>query len=219
MPSRRATTPSYRLPILLVAITAAAITFAFVKRPADAPAQAPPLVSLEEMGHLVSLRMHYSDVIEFTQPNAVDIPWSQWQVRLGATRVLLVARGDCTLATDLRQARYEDVDAAARTLRVVLAPPAPLQARISHDARAKGGSYFYAVTDQGLQAFIPSAQTRTAAMNNALAAAQKAVQAACNQPAMREAAQENAAGVLRATLQATGWTPTFVWTDDVRGRR
>ncbi|WP_306396378.1 DUF4230 domain-containing protein [Telluria beijingensis] len=200
-----------RLPLLLVAILAAAITFAFIRQPAPPEAPAPPLVSLEKMGHLVSLKMNYADVIEFTQPNAVDIPWSQWEVRLGSTRVLLVARGDCTVATDLRQARYDDVDARARTMTVVLPPPAPLQARISHEARNRGGSYFYAVTDQGLQAFIPSAQTRTNAMNNALATAQKAVQAACKQPGVLDAAKENAAAVLQATLGATGWTPNVIW--------
>lgn len=200
-----------RLPILLVAVTAAAITFAFIKKPPEQEALPPPLVSLEKMGHLVSLKMNYSDVIEFTQPNAVDIPWSQWEVRLGSTRVLLVARGDCTIATDLRQARYEDIDERARTLSVVLPPPTPLQARISHEARNRGGSYFYAVTEQGLQAFIPSAQTRTNAMNNALQTAQKAVQAACSQPAVLNTAKENAATVMQATLAATGWMPTVIW--------
>lgn len=199
-----------RLPILLVAMVAAGITFALIKKPPE-PAPPPPLVSLEKMGHLVSLKMNYSDVIEFTQPNAVDIPYSQWEVRLGSTRVLLVARGDCTLATDLRQARYEDVDNAARTLTVVLPPPAPLQARISHAARADGGSYFYAITDQGLQAFIPSAQTRTSAMNKVLETAQNAVQAACSQPTVLNSAKENAAAVMQATLGATGWTPNIVW--------
>lgn len=202
---------SPRLPILLVAITAAAITFAFIKKPAEQEAAPPPLVSLEKMGHLVSLKMNYSDVIEFTQPNAVDIPWSQWEVRLGSTRVLLVARGDCTVATDLRQARFEDIDERARTLSVVLPPPAPLQARISHETRARGGSYFYAITEQGLQAFIPSAQTRTNAMNNVLAKAQQAVQAACSQPTVLNTAKENAATVMQATLGATGWTPTVIW--------
>lgn len=200
-----------RLPILLVALTAAAITFAFIQKPAEQQAAPPPLVSLEKMGHLVSLKMNYADVIEFTQPNAVDIPWSQWEVRLGSTRVLLVARGDCTVATDLRQARYEDIDERARTLSIVLPPPAPLQARISHETRARGGSYFYAITDQGLQAFIPSAQTRTNAMNNVLAKAQKAVQAACSQPTVLDTAKENAATVMQATLAATGWTPTIIW--------
>lgn len=202
--------PSPHLPILLVAVVAAVITFVLIKRPVE-EAPAPPLVSLEKMGHLVSLRMNYADVIEFTQPNAVDIPWSQWEVRLGSTRVLLVARGDCTLATDLRLARYEDIDNAARTLTVVLPAPSPLQARINHEPRAKGGSYFYAVTDQGLQAFIPSAQTRTTAMNNVLATAQKAVQTACSQPAVLTTAKDNAATVMQATLLATGWTPNVVW--------
>lgn len=200
-----------RLPLLLVAITAAAITFAFVKQPAEPPAPAPPLVSLEKMGHLVSLKMNYSDVIEFTQPNAVDIPWSQWEVRLGSTHVLLVARGDCTVATDLRQARYEDIDERARTLTVVLPSPAPLQARINHQARNRGGSYFYAVTEQGLQAFIPSAQTRTAAMNKALETAQKAVRTACSQASVLDSAKENAATVIEATLGATGWKPNIIW--------
>lgn len=204
-------TSTQRLPILLVAIIAAVITYALIKHPVDPPTPAPPLVSLEKMGHLVSLKMHYSDVIEFTQPNAVDIPWSQWEVRLGSTRVLLVARGDCTVATDLRQARYEDIDEAARTLTVVLPPPAPLQARINHDTRARGGSYFYAITDAGLQAFIPSAQTRTSAMDAVLGKAQNAVQAACNQPSILNTAKENAATVMQATLLATGWTPNVVW--------
>jgi len=202
---------SQRLPVLLVAIVAAAITFVLIQRPPAPPVAPPPLVALEKMGHLVSLKMHYSDVIEFTQPNAVDIPWSQWEVRLGSTRVLLVARGDCTVATDLRQARYEDIDEAARTLSVVLPAPAPLQARISHAPRDQGGSYFYAITDRGLQAFIPSAQTRTTAMNKVLATAQQAVQAACSQPSVLDAAKDNAASVMQATLLATGWTPDIVW--------
>ena len=201
----------YHLPVLLVALVAAVIIYAFTQRPAPQPAAAPPLVSLEKMGHLVSLRMHYADVIEFNQPKAVDIPWSQWQVRLGSTRVLLVARGDCSIATDLRQARYENVDNGARSMTVVLPQPAPLQPRISHEAQNKGGSYFYAVTEHGMQAFIPSAQTRTEAMNKALGVAQAKVQAACSQPAMLAAARENAAAVLQSTLSATGWTPHIMW--------
>jgi len=155
--------------------------------------------------------MNYADVIEFTQPNAVDIPWTRREVPLGSTRVLLIARGDCTIATDLRQARYENVDDAARTLTLVLPQPAPLQARINHGSSDKGGSYFYAVTEQGLQSIIPDAKTRTAAVDKALAAAQAKVQAACSQPAMLATARDNAAAVLQATLSATGWTPQVTW--------
>lgn len=201
----------FRLPILLVALVAGIIIYAVVQRPAPPPPAAPPLVSLEKMGHLVSLKMNYSDVIEFTQPNAVDIPWTKREVPLGSTRVLLIARGDCSIATDLRQARYENVDETARSLTIVLPQPAPLQPRISHEPRDKGGSYFYAVTEHGLQAIIPDARTRTAAVDKALATAQQSVQAACSQPAILASARDNAASVLQATLFATGWTPEVQW--------
>lgn len=209
------TKPANRLSFALaVAVLTAAIaaTWLLATRIAPAPPASPPLVSLEKMGHLVSLKMNYSDVIEFTEPRAVDIPWSQYQVRLGSTTILFVARGDCTLATDLRQARYDKINDAERTLTVVLPPPAPLQARINHAARTAGGSYFYAITDSGLQAFIPAAQHRTRAMNNVLASAQESIEAACRQPALLASAKDNAEAVLRSTLSATGWAPNFVWT-------
>ncbi len=175
------------------------------------PEAAPPVVSLEKMGHLVSVKLNYADVIEFSQPRAVDIPWSQREVRLGGTKVLFVARGDCTVATDLRQARYADVDPQRRTLTVVLPQPAPLQARIIHAPREQGGSFFYAITEHGLQPFIPSAGSRTRAMNTVLAAAQRKVGQACSEGAVIASARNNAESVLGATLAATGWTPAFRW--------
>lgn len=201
----------FRLPVLLVALVAGIIIYAFVQRPVPPPPAPPPLVSLEKMGHLVSLKMNYSDVIELTQPNALDIPGTNREVRLGSTRVLLIARGDCSIATDLRQARYENIDNAARTLSIVLPQPAPLQPRINHDSREKGGSYFYAITEHGLQTIIPDTKTRTAAVDKALATAQQSVQAACSQPAILASARDNAASVLQATLLATGWTPEVQW--------
>jgi len=201
----------FHLPILLVALVAGIIIYAFVQRPAPPPPAAPPLVSLEKMGHLVGLKMNYSDVIEFTQPNAVDIPWTNREVPLGSTRVLLIARGDCSIATDLRQARYENVDDTARTMTVVLPQPAPLQPRINHEPRDKGGSYFYAVTEHGLQAIIADSRSRTGAMDKALNTAQASVLAACSQGSMLATARDNAAAVLQATLGATGWTPQITW--------
>mgnify|MGYP003500256188 FL=1 len=59
------------------------------------PAQT-PLIALEKMGHLVSVKVNYADVIEFTEHRTQDIPWTQWDLDLGGTKVLLIARGDCT---------------------------------------------------------------------------------------------------------------------------
>lgn len=174
------------------------------------PAQA-PLISLEKMGHLVSVKLNYSDVVEFNQNRTLGIPWSQWQVRLGGTKVLLVARGDCTVATNLGGATYKSIDRINRTLTVVLPSPQPLDARINHDTRQKGGSYFYAITSNGVQLILPDSTNRVDAIDNALRLAQKDVYRVCNQPEVLATTRENAETVLRASFHATQWTPTFVW--------
>jgi hypothetical protein len=174
------------------------------------PAQA-PLISLEKMGHLVSVKLNYSDVVEFNQNRTLGIPWSQWQVRLGGTKVLLVAKGDCTVATNLGGATYKSIDRINRTLTVVLPSPQPLNARINHDTRQKGGSYFYAITSNGVQLILPDSTNRVDAIDNALRLAQKDVYRVCSQPEVLATARENAENVLRASFHATQWTPTFVW--------
>ena len=78
------------------------------------PAQT-PLIAIEKMGHLVSVKVNYADVIEFTERRTQDIPWSQWDLDLGGTKVLLIARGDCTIATNLGAAKYQNINAEKRT--------------------------------------------------------------------------------------------------------
>lgn len=207
---------SFSRTALLVSIAGAAIIGAAAtwllkpKPPESLPPQA-PIVSLEKMGHLVSVKVNYSDVIEFTEKRSLDIPWSQWELRLGGTKVLLVARGDCTVATNLSAAKYERINADGRSLTVVLSLPQPLQARVNHDSRVKGGSYFYAITNQGLELLIPDTNNRTQAINNALTRAQNEVERVCTQPQVLEMAKQNAENVLRAIFQTTGWTPIFAW--------
>jgi hypothetical protein len=117
-----------------LAIGAAA---AWVLKPAGPEPLPPPILSMEKMGHLVAVRVNYSDVFEFTEKRTIDIPWTNYEWRLGGTTVLLVARGDCTVAANLSAAKYERKDDKARSLDVVLPLPQPLSARINHDAREK----------------------------------------------------------------------------------
>lgn len=170
-----------------------------------------PLLSLEKMGHLVSVKVNYADVIEFTEKRTLDIPWTNWELPLGGTRVLLVARGDCTVGTNLGEARYEEVNAERRTVNVVLSAPRTIQARVNHDPREQGGSYFYAISSEGLEPIIPDTSNRTQAINNALALAQKEVERTCRQTQVLTTATKNAEEVLGSAFQAIGWTPTFVW--------
>lgn len=181
------------------------------KKNEEQPASGPALIALEKMGHLVSIKLNYSNVIEFLQPRTLDVKGTPWEVRLGGTKVLLVAKGDCTVAADLTAARYENIDAKSQTLEVVLPKPAPLQARINHDARAKGGSYFYAITEHGLQTVLPGLQNSTSAVNGALQRAQNEVEQACKQPEVLSMAKMNAEAVLSGMFLATGWKVKFVW--------
>jgi hypothetical protein len=174
------------------------------------PTQA-PMIALEKMGHLVSVKLNYADIIELTEKRAQDIPWTQWELRLGGTKVLLVARGDCTVATDLRAATYEKVDLQARTLSLSLPAPKPIVVRVNHDTREKGGSYFYAINNQGLEPIIPDSSNRIRAIDHALERAQQEVERACKQPDVTASAKKNAQDVLRATFQAVGWDVQFIW--------
>lgn len=200
----------FLFPVAMAAAAAigAAATWAATSRHQPPP---PPMLSLERMGHLVSVRVNYANVIEFLQPRTVGIPWTAWNVSLGGTKVLLVARGDCTVAADLQNVGYEQVREADHTLTVVLPAPAVLQAGISHESRSRGGSYFYAVTQNGLQPILPGLQNVTAAMNGALRRAQDEVGQACRQPAVMAAARTSAEAVLGRMFATTGWKPRFVW--------
>jgi hypothetical protein len=184
-----------------------------VLRPSAGDAQRPlaPLLAIEKMGHLVSLKLNYAEIVEFNEKRALGIPWSQWEFRMAGTKVLLVAKGDCSVATDLRAAKYEKVDPTNHTLVVSLPSPQPFQPRINHDGREKGGSYFYAITNRGVEAIIPGSSNRNAAINHALTWAQDDVKRACGQQQILDSARENAETGLSATFQATGWKPTFVW--------
>jgi hypothetical protein len=209
-----AASPSLRwFASVLVALAAGAgvAWWAGRKPPPPPDAASAPVLSLEKLGHLVSLRVNYTDVIEFDAKRTQDIPFTQFELRFGGTKVLLVARGDCTVGTDLSKAKFENVSAPARTLKLVLPAQLVLNARINHEPRDKGGSYFYAISTHGLEPIIPDSSNREQATNSALAKAQTTLQSVCASPSFIGEARKNAEQVLTAALAATGWTPTFEW--------
>jgi hypothetical protein len=180
-------------------------------KPIEPPKPQAPIISLEKMGDLVSIKVNYADVIEFDQKRTLNIPWTDWGVSIGGTKVLLVARGDCSIATNLSAARYENISEKHRTLKLVLPGPRTLQARVKHSDMKSGGSYFYAVTSKGVEPIIPGDANRTKAINNALQVAQREVERSCATQPVIALAKKNAEEVLTATFQATGWAPTIVW--------
>lgn len=182
------------------------------KNTSPPPPPQPPLMSLEHMGHLVTVKVHYANVLEFSERITQDIPWTQWELRFGGTKVLLVARGDCLVGTDFRFARYLEVNEGLRTAVLVLPEPKVISARVSHDPREKGGSYFYTVTGTGIEPIIPGAANRTKAIDSALRAAQKDISQVCSSPDVLATARKNAEAILLPALSAIGWKVNIRWT-------
>lgn len=170
----------------------------------------PPLVSVQEMGTLVSLKVNYANVIEFNERVTQDIPWTLWELRFGGTRVLLVARGECLIGTDLKLAKYEQSTTATKTAKLVVLNPKVISARLNHDPKS-GGSFFYAMNTNGLVALVPGTEEQTKAMNRALEKGQRELEASCAKPELIEAARKSAEAVLLPTISATGWKVAIVW--------
>jgi hypothetical protein len=171
----------------------------------------PPITSYEKMGHLVALKVNVADVIEFTADSTLDIPWSLWQVKYGATKVLLIVKGDCSIATDLRAASYESIDKVNRTVTIVLPTPAVLQPRVIHAPSDQGGTRIYAISVQGLEAIIPGDTNRAKAIDSAMSLAQKKVEEAGRSPEAVRLAKENTEQLLKGMLAALGWNANFKW--------
>ncbi|WP_298213563.1 DUF4230 domain-containing protein [Acidovorax sp.] len=201
-------------PLVAAALVGATLGAAGLWVALHQPAPSPPppaLLALEGMGHLVSVKVRYANVIEFTQQLTQGIPWTQWELRLGGTQVLLVAKGDCLVGSDMRQARYEAVDPAARTATLLLPPPAVVSARVHHGPRDQGGSYFYAVQGTGIEPLIPGSANRTQAIDTALQRAQQDMERACQSASTLATAKENAEAVLKPLFAATGWAVQVRW--------
>ena len=205
--NRRKTTAAAT--VIAAAVGAAAMWWG-MQSPA-APPPPPALLALEDMGHLVSVKVRYANVIAYTQRLTQGIPWTQWELRLGGTQVLLVAKGDCLVGPDMRLARYDAVDSTARTAVLVLPAPVTVSARVDHSPRAQGGSYFYAVEGTGIEPLIPGTANRTQAIDAALQQAQQDIARSCQSASTLAAARDSAQAVLKPLFSATGWAVQIRW--------
>lgn len=181
------------------------------KKIEDRPPPQAPLMSLEQMGHLVSVKVNYSNVIESFEKRTQDIPGTQWELRLGGTKVLLVARGDCLVGTDLRLAKYQEVDQSKRSADLVLPAPKTISARVNHASRENGGSYFYAITNSGIEPIVPGSNNQTKATDTALRQAEQDIAKVCSGVDVIATAKKNTEAILLPTFTASGWKINVRW--------
>lgn len=195
--------------LILVAGLSAVAAWKF-KPDKEQPPPPPPLISVQEMGTLVSLKVNYANVIEFNKRITKDIPWTQWELRFGGTRVLLIARGECLIGTDLKLAKYEQSATDSKTATLVAPHPKVISARLNHDPKT-GGSVLYEASTKGIVALVPGTEEQTKAINLALQKGQSDIEASCAKPELIEAARKSAEAVLRPTVSATGWKVAIAW--------
>jgi hypothetical protein len=162
------------------------------------------------MGTLATLKVNYANVIEFNDRITQDIPWTQWELRFGGTRVLLLARGECLIGPDLKTAKYEQLSPANKTATLILPSPKVITARLNHDPKT-GGSSFYTVDNNGIAALIPGTDNQTKTMNRALQKGQSEIEAACSRPEQMISARKSAEAVLQPVVSTTGWKINIVW--------
>lgn len=171
----------------------------------------PPLLSLQDMGYLATVKVNYANVIEFSDKLTQDIPWTDWEIRFGGTRVLLVARGDCLIGTDIRTAKYAETDEVKRTTALLLPAPKAISARVNHDLREKGGSYFYTMDSNGLAPLLQAKEQRTKAVDGALKRAQQEIEIACRGADLIANAKNNTEAILKPAFSALGWKVDIRW--------
>lgn len=201
----------YLYVIIAVALGATAMWAFGPKKIEDRPPPQAPLMSLEQMGHLVSVKVNYANVIEVVEKRTQDIPGTPWELRLGGTKVLLVARGDCLVGTDLRLAKYQEVDQGKRSADLVLPSPQTISARVNHSSRENGGSYFYAITNSGIEPIVPGTNNQTKAADNALRQAEQDIAKVCSGAEVIATAKKNTESILLPTFSASGWKVNVRW--------
>lgn len=186
-------------------------TFWTVHEVKEQETQAPAILKVQEMGNLVSLNVSYSNIIDIKDRITQDIPLTNWELVFGATRVLLLAKGNCLIGTDLKQARYEHSDAEKKTVDLILPEPKVLLARLDHSA-GKTGSYFYAVDHSGISKIIADSHRQTEVMNKALGVAQKDIERQCAGTNYIQSARKSAEAMLAPLIaHASDWQINILW--------
>lgn len=136
----------------------------------------------------------------------VDIQESKVQGYLGSRQVVVVVRGDIMIATDLSQAKLEQVDGQAKTAVLVLQPPRMISARLDH-SRTK----IIASDAGGLWRIAPGDAGRTAAADRAYGEAQKALAKAGDDKKLVEQAKQRAETVLKKFCLGLGVRVEIRW--------
>jgi hypothetical protein len=169
----------------------------------NATVEATPTVigKITELADLVVLRVPVSNV-HVTQIGGY----------VGGVDCIVLVNGELELGTDLKLARWLDVDTETRTATLVLAEPVVRRARLDHEQTS-----VYRIDRRGLWLMVPSAEPSRVVMNQAMAQAQHVVESAGEQPVLMDRAKQQTEQVLSQLMAAIGWEVKLEWAVEKQG--
>ena len=180
--------------ILVTAIAvAAAVAVAFRHLPPEPKptlfySQGPTIERLEQLKHLVTMRVYIADVLT----GEGDGHRGAWLIR-----------GDALLGVDLGRAKILDKNEESKQATLSLPPPEVLQCRVDHERTR--------TWEVRRTTWVPWSGDQDKLRDNVMLEAQKLVDHAANSSENLSQARANAEAVLRGFYQEVGWHVHVTW--------
>ena len=171
-------------------------------QPADPVRHAPAAPTIEEVRELASL-------VTLDVPIS-DIHISRMSGLTGGLKMAVAVHGDVQIATNLRFARFDNVDAGRRRITLILPHPAPGRPRLDHEK-----TRIIEIERSGLWNLQLGQAGERELSNRAFAAAQRVLLKAADQPRLVERARDQTEEVMRGFFGALGWTVAIEWDDSM----
>jgi len=124
---------------------------------------------------------------------------------VGAVECVVLVNGELELGTDLKLARFKEVDLDSKTATLMLAEPKVRRARLDLDQ-----SKVYRVDLKGLWKILPFTQS-TSVSNQGMMESQHCVEAVGEDPELLNRAKTHTEQILTQFLSALGWEVSIEW--------
>lgn len=135
-----------------------------------------------------------------------DVQVSEITGLTGALRLVVAVHGDVQVATDLNEAKLENVDAERRSATLVLPRPRPMRPRLDHEK-----TRVVQIERTGMWRILWGQAGESALTNQALVAAQRVLAEAAEDDELMKRACSHTESVLRNFFAALDWDVTVQW--------
>ncbi len=160
-------------------------------------AESAPIVlgNIETLADLVTLRIPVSKV-QSTHIGGY----------VGGVDCILLINGDVEISTDIKQARWENVNTEARTATLILNEPDVRRVRLDHEQTS-----VYTINRKGLWLLLPSAEPARQIVNRAMTEAQRCMESVGEDKELTVQSKQQTEKVLGQFFNAIDWHVEVSW--------